>query len=185
MPEVTADPDVIAYDEAGDVIFTWQGCPDATDVNALPDGGLGAMAIKMAHLIRRRDGYVLKSRDGVTGFPEPEEAPVEIPIPEIIADKVADLEPSDVHKLERVELIPPPEELTDHTPLGNEGLMRIALWVLLMKDEDEQIFITDRDVVKALSKGSLSIEHHDDGNITVRAHNGPLDIMPIKPEEQQ
>lgn len=181
----TPDPDVIAYDEQGDVIFVWQGCPDVTDINELPTAGLGRMAVNMAHIIRRRDGYVLKSRDGVTGFPQPDEGDAErIEVPDLIAEQVAEQVDPTQGGLQRVDIIPPPEELADHTPLGNEGLMRIALWCQLMQG-DEDILLTDRDVLKAINKGSLSIEHTDDGNIIVRAHTGSLDHMPIKPEEQQ
>lgn len=183
--EPTTDPDVIAYDEHGDVIFTWQGCPDVTDVAELPVGGLSKMATKMAHIIRRRDGFVLKSREGVTGFPQPDEGELaRMEVPDVLAEQVAEQVDPLKGGLQRVDIIPPPEELADHTPMGNEGLMRIALWVLLMQSDEEEIFITDRDVIKAISKGSLSLEHHDDGNVTVRAHSGSLDFMPINPGEQ-
>src|SRR5207244_6588842 len=96
MSETPADVDfdVIAYDEQMGVLFGWQGCPEAERVDQLPAEGLARMAIAQAHLIRRRDGYVLKDRSGGSlGMPG-----------EALPD-------DGVPRLERVDLIPDAESV--------------------------------------------------------------------------
>lgn len=155
-------PDVVALDESGGVIHVWHGCPDVTDLSELPaDNRVSQIAIATAHLIRRRDGVVLKGAlpDGSVF-----EAPVEAPEP--------------TH-LERVDLIPPPEELEQHEPLGDNAMALIALYTVLSeRSEGAELYMDDRDIVKALKPGAmLSIERQEEGTVVVRAHSGSLAVI--------
>lgn len=165
------EPDVIAYDENMGVIFQWAGCPQVESVDDLPRGGLAGIAISTAHLIRRRDGLVLKGE--VT---EPTEYGGEIILP---VDEPAPREEG--RRLKRVDLIPPPTELEEHEPLTDTQMLKIALWVALMDADTDVLVIEDRDILQAMA-GNLSVERTQTGGVFVRAHYSGLAVIPVVDE---
>jgi hypothetical protein len=164
-----AEPDVIAYDENMGVIFQWSGCSDVEHVDALPRTGLARMAIQTAHLIRRRDGLILKGE-----VEQPTDYGDEIVLP---VDEPRRKEPT---RLARVDLIPPPEELVEHDPLSDAVLLRLALVkaLELLDEEIDYIVIEDKDIVRLLPLASISIEHSA-GGVMFRAHYGDLTVIPV------
>lgn len=166
------EPDVIAYDENMGVLYQWSACPGVTAISELPSNGLARMAIQQAHLIRRRDGLVLKGRVNEETYEAPEELNEDEPVPYEHTIR----EP---HELKRVELIPPPEELEEHSPLSNEQLAQVALWVTLQEVEPNEVLIDDKDIVNAMTRGSISVEKLQNGAIIFRAHSGALEVIRV------
>lgn len=164
-----AEPDVIAYDENMGVLYQWSGCPHVDNIDDLPKVGTARMAIQMATLIRRRDGLVLKGE-----VEEPTDYGDEIVLP---VDEPKRKEPT---RLERVDLIPPPEELVEHEPLSDAVLLRLALVkaMEILDEESDYIVIDDRDIVRLLPLASISIEHAR-GSVMFRAHYGDLTVIPV------
>lgn len=170
------EPDVIAYDENMIPIYQWSGVPDVASLDDLPmNNRVAQMALSEASLIRRRDGLVLLGND-----PAAPDVDVDEPIDLVLSDEIVlppTIEPPrrpEPVRLERVELIPPAQELAEHDPLDDTQMLEVALFTALHNTPDAEIAIDDRDILTALTRGSISVERFADGTVVYRAHTGDL-----------